>query len=102
MEWVAPRNVDEVRFFMGFVGYYRRFIWNFSQIAYPILSLHRKGKKFEWMEECESSFVNLKQLLTHAQVLEIANPRKEFLVCTYACEKGLGRVLIVGWIGGML
>ena len=47
MEWVAPRNVDEVRSFMGLTGYYRRFIMNFSQISYPITSLHRKCKNFD-------------------------------------------------------
>jgi len=56
MEWVAPRNVDEVRYFMGLEVYYRRFIRNFSQIAYTITSLQRKGKKFEWTKECEASF----------------------------------------------
>ena len=54
MEWEASRNVDEVRSFMGLVGYYRRFMNNFSRIAYPIMSLKRKGKKFEWIEECET------------------------------------------------
>jgi len=44
MEWETPRNVDEVRSFMGLAGYYRRFIKNFSQIVYPITSLQRKGK----------------------------------------------------------
>jgi len=48
MEWAALRNVDEVRSFMGLEGYYERFIRNFSQTAYPITSLQRQGKKFEW------------------------------------------------------
>jgi len=56
MEWAAPRNMDEVRSFMGLEGYYRWFIRNFSQIAYPIKSLQREGKKFEWKEECAISF----------------------------------------------
>ena len=60
MEWVAPRNVNEVRYFMGLVGYYRRFIKNFSQISYPITSLQRKGKKIGWKKECEASFEQLK------------------------------------------
>jgi len=42
MEWAAPRNVDELRSFMGLVSYYRRFIMNFSQFVYPIRSC--KGK----------------------------------------------------------
>jgi hypothetical protein len=55
-EWLAPRNVAEVRSFMGLVGYYRRFRDGFSKIAHSITSLQRKGKKFQWTEECESSF----------------------------------------------
>eukprot|EP00253_Pinus_taeda_P003285 PITA_03285 len=94
MEWVAPRNVDEVRSFMGLVGYYRRFIRNFSLITYPITSLQRKDKKFEWTEECEASFEQLKQLLTHAPMLKIVDLDKEFVVWANACKKGLGGVLM--------
>ena len=60
MEWEAPRNVDEVKSFMGLSGYYRMFIRSFLQIPYPITSLQRKGKKFEWTEECVASFAQLK------------------------------------------
>lgn len=60
MEWEDPRNVDVVKLFMGLAGYYRRFIRNFSHIAYPITSLKIKGKKFEWTKECTTSFHQLK------------------------------------------
>jgi hypothetical protein len=51
--WATPKNVIEIRAFMGLVGYYKRFIAGFSRIAHPITSLQRKGVKFQWTEECE-------------------------------------------------
>ena len=99
MEWEAPKNVDEVRSFMGLAGYYRRFIGNFSCIAYPITSMQQKGKKFEWTKECEASFEQLKQLLTHAPMLKIVDPNKDFVVCIDSCKRGLGGVLMQeGWV----
>jgi hypothetical protein len=92
-EWTAPRNMAEVRYFMGLEGYYRRFIAGFSKIAHSITSLQRKEKKFQWTEECESIFQRLKQLLTSAPMLKIADPNKDYVVCTDACKEGLGGVL---------
>ena len=69
MEWVATKSVDVVRYFMGLAGYYRRFFRNISHITYAITSFQRKGKKFEWIEECEASFEQLKKLFTHAPML---------------------------------
>jgi len=60
MEWETPKNMDEVRSFMGLAGYYKRFIKNFSHIAYPLTSLQRKGKKFERIKEWTASFEQLK------------------------------------------
>ena len=88
-EWIAPRNVVEVRTFMGLAGYYRRFITEFSKITHPITSLQRKEKKFQWTKECEKSFQRLKQLLTSAPILRIADPNVDFLVCTDVCKEGL-------------
>jgi hypothetical protein len=44
--WIAPRNVAEVRSFMGIVGYYKRFIEGFSNIVHLITSLQKKGVRF--------------------------------------------------------
>jgi hypothetical protein len=92
-EWSVPKNVTEVRSFMGLAGYYRRFIAGFSRIAHPITSLQRKEKKFQWTEDCERSFQQLKQLLTSAPILRIADLNEDFVVCTDACKEGLGGVL---------
>jgi hypothetical protein len=85
--------VIEVKSFMGFVGYYRIFIEGFSKIAHLITSLQKKGVKFQWTLDCEKSFQHLKQLLTSAPILRIADPNEDFIVCTYACKEGLGGVL---------
>eukprot|EP00253_Pinus_taeda_P003806 PITA_03806 len=75
-------------------GYYRRFIRGFSPISYPITYLQKKGKKFEWIEECASNFVKLNHFLTNALVLKIADPDKEFVVYIDAYKKGVGGVMM--------
>ena len=94
MDWSSPRNAANVRYFMGLVGYYRRFIGGFSKIAHPITSLQRKDIKFTWSEKCERSFQQLKEFLTSAPFLKIVDPSKDFVVCTNACIEGLGGVLM--------
>ena len=49
-KWEAPKNVGEIRSFLGLAGYYRRFIENFSKIANPMTELLQKRKKFEWQK----------------------------------------------------
>jgi hypothetical protein len=56
---ITPRNVVEVRSFMGLLGYYRRFIEGFSKIMHPITSLQKKGVRFEWTPDCVRSFQHL-------------------------------------------
>jgi hypothetical protein len=92
-EWLEPKNVTEVRSFMGLAGYYRIFIEGFSKIAHPNTSLQRKGVKFQWTLDCEKSSQHLKQLLTSAPILRIADPGEDFIICTDACSEGLGGVL---------
>ena len=90
MNWHTPRNVTDVRYIMGIAEYYRRFIEGLSKVVQAITSLQKKGINFEWTPRCEESFQQLKNLLTSAPVLKIADPKKDFVVCTDACSQGLG------------
>jgi hypothetical protein len=94
MNWPEPKDVSDIRSFMGITGYYRKFIEGFSKIAYPITSLQKKGTKFIWSEKCQESFNKLKQLLTTTPILKLADLDKDFVVCTDACREGLGGVLM--------
>ena len=69
VEWKPPRNVTEVRSFLGLAGYYKRFVKGFSMIAAPMTRLLQNIVKFEWGEECQRSFDKLKEFLTEAPVL---------------------------------
>ena len=68
-QWAQPKNVTEIRSFLGLAGYYRRFVEGFSKIALPLTALTRKGQKYIWSEACEKSFQELKKRITTAPVL---------------------------------
>ena len=69
VSWKPPRNVTEVRSFLGLVGYYRRFVKEFSFIASSLTKLLRKEVKFEWDDKCQSSFEQLKKILVEEPML---------------------------------
>ncbi|WVZ74548.1 LOW QUALITY PROTEIN: hypothetical protein U9M48_022716, partial [Paspalum notatum var. saurae] len=90
-DWVAPRNVSEIRGFLGLAGYYRRFVKNFSKIARPLGKLLSKGATFEWTNKCRLGFEELKKRLTTAPILIMPDP---FTVSCDASRQGLGCVLM--------
>ena len=94
LNWVQPKNVTDIRSFLGLAGYYRRFIENFSKIAKPMTELLKQGSVFEWSSECESAFQTLKKLLTTAPVLAQPDVDKGFDVYCDASRIGLGCVLM--------
>eukprot|EP00253_Pinus_taeda_P011178 PITA_11178 len=94
MDWPVPKDVADIRSFMGLAGYYRRFVEGFSRVAFPITSLQKKGKAFQWTPNCQKSFEQLKHLLTTAPILRIVDPDKDYVVCTDASKEGVGGVLM--------
>ena len=94
LNWTQPKNVSEIRSFLGLAGYYRRFIEDFSRIARPMTQLLKKDKKFEWSDACETSFQELKRRLTSGPVLILPDIQKDFEVYCDASQQGLGCVLM--------
>ncbi|RVW12300.1 Transposon Ty3-G Gag-Pol polyprotein [Vitis vinifera] len=93
-KWERPKNVFEVRSFLGLAGYYRRFVENFSRIACPMTRLTRKGVNFDWNDRCEESFQELKRRLTTAPVLITPISGERYTVYCDASKNGLGCVLM--------
>jgi hypothetical protein len=75
---MTPTNASEIHSFLGLVGYYHRFIKDFSKIAKPITRLLEKNKDFYWTEECQVRFEELKKRLTSAPVLILPDITKKF------------------------
>jgi hypothetical protein len=73
-EWPTPRNVIEVRSFMGIDGYYKRFIKGFSHIMHLITSMQKKCARFKLNPDCARSFQHLKILLTSVSILRFVDP----------------------------
>ena len=93
-DWHRPTSVTEVRSFVGLASYYRRFVEGFSTIAAPLTRLTRVDVPFVWSEECEASFLRLKELLTTAPILTLPVEGEGFTVYCDASGVGLGCVLM--------
>lgn len=89
----VPKNSDEVRRFVAFCNYYRRFIRNFAELTSPLNKLLRKNTSFTWSEECNNSFNILKRKLTSPQVLQFPDYDKDFIIYTDASKVACGAVL---------
>ena len=94
MKWERPTNVTEIRSFLGLAGYYRRFMKGFSTIAIPMTRLTWKETRWEWTQECEESFQELKRRLTTAPILALPSGTERLVVYSDASKKGLGCVLM--------
>ena len=77
---MKSNTVTEIRSFLGMTGYYRRFIGGFSKITLHMTRLTKKGVKFEWFNDCERSFQELKNKLVTTHILTILSGLGGFVV----------------------
>ena len=101
-EWPIPTKLRDLRSFIGFTSYYRRYVAGYSTMAKPLHDLvteccaetkYNKRTKFDirdqWTDECRAAFNKLKEKLTEAPVLGFADYSKTFILETDASDRGL-------------
>ena len=94
VNWPKPANITEIISFLGLAGYYKRFVNGFSSLVAPLTKLTRKNVKFEWNDECEKSFKELKNRLISALILTVPSSSGSYVIYNDAFRKGLGCVLM--------
>ena len=91
--WIPPSTIKGVREFLGFTGYYRRFVPDYSTVAQPLVRLLGKDCKFKWTDACQDAFMALRALLIKAPVLAFPKEDLPYIVDTDASDYGIGGVL---------
>ncbi|TYK22548.1 retrotransposon protein, putative, Ty3-gypsy subclass [Cucumis melo var. makuwa] len=95
INWKRPTSATEVCSFLGLVGYYRRFIEDFSRLALPLTALTRKNAKFEWSDKCEQCFQELKKRIVTAPILALPVTGKDYVIYCNTSRLGLGKANVV-------
>jgi hypothetical protein len=96
-DWPVPKNVNELRSFLGFACYLRRFVKGYAGIVRPMANLLRKNAPFDWCSSCETSFSRLKIALSTPPVLAIpdfSDGAPPFHVWSDASGFAIGAVLM--------
>lgn len=97
--WPVPKTEKELRGFLGTLGYYRRFIRDFSKITKPLTSQLRKTEKIRHTKEFLDTFEKCKDLLTTSHILQYPDFMRPFVLTTDASNYAIGAVLSQGPIG---
>ena len=82
----VPQNSKQVKQFLGLVGYYRKIVPCFSDIARPLTQLTQKNEGFNWSTECDKCFHMLKDYLQEAPILRYPDPAADYILYTDASK----------------
>lgn len=91
--WAVPQDLHQLRSFLGFANYFRKFIQGFSKLVTPLTELTRNGVPYVWSPECQTAYEGVKHALITAPTLLLADPTKPYEVVCDASGFALGAVL---------
>ena len=93
-DWPVPKNVKEVRQFLGLATYLHKYSYNYAGIVYPLSQLLKKDQEWKWTEECQEAFLTLKKSLTEAPILALPDLDRPFYVVCDASNFAIGNALM--------
>ena len=92
-KYPSPTGKKDLMRFLGMVGFYRKFCHNFSTVVAPLTNLLQKNTKFQWTDQCNNVFNNIKELLMNSPVLVSPDFQKQFKLAVDASDVGIGAIL---------
>jgi hypothetical protein len=85
-DWPTPENLHDVRSFLGFANFYRRFIRAYSAIVRPLTALTRKEVRWRWGPEEQEAFDTLKEAFSSGPILQRFDYDKDIILETDASD----------------
>jgi hypothetical protein len=92
-DWMHPKTLKSLHGFLGLIGYYRKFVKNYSKIATPLMALLKKNS-FTWTPAAAQAFQTLKMVMCTTPVLALLDFTKTFVLECDTSRKGIGTVLM--------
>jgi hypothetical protein len=89
----TPRNLQELRHFIGMTNYISSFIKDYARIVTPLSRMTTPSVKFFWSDECQQAFNNIKDAIVAAPLLHYVNPDLKLFCRTDASIRGLGAMI---------
>ena len=93
IEWPTPKNIKELKSFLGLCTYYHKFVKGFSQLTTPLTNLTKKGV-FVWLREAHDTFEWMKQVMSKCSMLALPDFTQPFVLECDASRIGIGVVLM--------
>ncbi|KAG2830120.1 hypothetical protein PC113_g8054 [Phytophthora cactorum] len=93
-EWPTLSNVKELRQFLGLAAYLRKYVENYAGKIRPLSQLLKKEAEWKWTAECQQAFDAVKQGLTEAPILAVADQDRPFHVVCDASDFAIGCALM--------